>query len=189
MNTLYPNLRIKYCIPEIKCPNILYTQKPWPTLTRKTPGKTQHSAAVTPGKHAAHFTEHLANAIQQCVLQLILPSLSATCKQAVDRCVLFGFEQFLPRIPSALFWLSYQQQLCQETGVSEYYNGNWLLSNLSSANSEYDKTSVLEVCRNRRCFLPNSRHAKCMQRPLLLPPRGREAKDFRWFRFPSNRAR
>ena len=51
-----------------------------------------------------------------------------------------------------------------------------------------NKTSVLEVCRNRRCFLPNSRHAKCMQRLLLLPPRGREAKDFRWFRFPSNRA-
>ena len=29
----FPNLRIKYCIPEIKYPNILYTQKPWLTLT------------------------------------------------------------------------------------------------------------------------------------------------------------
>ena len=70
------------------------SQKPWPTLTRKTPGKTQHSPAVTPGKYAVHFTEHLVNAIQQCVLQLILTSFSATCKQAVDRRVLIWILTF-----------------------------------------------------------------------------------------------
>ena len=98
------------------------------------------------------------------------------CKQAVDRRVLFGSKHFLPRIPSALFWLSYQQQLWQEIGVCENYNENWLLSNLSSANSEYDKTyyrSVVIVV----VFETNSRHAKCMQRLLILLflPQGREA--------------
>ena len=35
-----PNFKHKNCLSEIKYPNILYTQKPWPTLTKG--GNTFH---------------------------------------------------------------------------------------------------------------------------------------------------
>ena len=182
MNTLYPNLRIKYCIPEIKCSNILYTQKPWPTLTRKTPGKTQHSPAVTPGKHAVHFT---FSSTWQTRFN------SAFCNSFYHR-----YQQRVNRPLTAVFYLG-PNITCQEFPqlYFDYLTSNNFAKKPVSVNitTEIDfsvisvqqilnmtnKTSVLEVCRNCRCFLPNSRHAKCMQRLLLLPPRGREAKDFR----------